>query len=378
MDVFAPHNFDAATRTARWNTVLTARKGGESPLPHGRLSRKLRLYYQQMRKDQAVVEESKIRSTDGGRDSDEDPTAKEGRTRMRLSLSVDAAARLTLAANFFLFFLKLAAAIQSNSLSVISSVIDSGLDLFSGVVIALTSYYMQHYDPHRYPIGRNRLEPVAIIITASVMGTAALQIVTSAINDLVSGSIDPNINGFSGAIVAFTVVLKGILFLVCYRVKNASVRALAVDHRNDVMSNIAALLFGLLGTYVLNILDPIGAIVLAIYIIVNWILVGREHLRNLVGHTADRGFISKVISMAINHDDRIRYVDTVRAYTFGINYLVEVDIVLSPGMLLQESHDIGESLQQRLEKIAEVERAFVHCDFEYDHVPAEEHVRPHH
>ena len=79
----------------------------------------------------------------------------------------------------------------------------------------------------------------------------------------------------------------------------------------------------------------------------------------------------------MNHDARIQYVDTVRAYTFGINYLVEVHIVLNPGMLLNESHDIGESLQQRLEKIAEVERAFVHCDFEYDHAPNEEHALPH-
>ncbi len=40
-------------------------------------------------------------------------------------------------------------------------------------------------------------------------------------------------------------------------------------------------------------------------------------------------------------------VDTVRAYHFGVNYLVEVDIVLPADMPLREAHDIGESLQVR-------------------------------
>lgn len=38
-------------------------------------------------------------------------------------------------------------------------------------------------------------------------------------------------------------------------------------------------------------------------------------------------------------------VDTIRAYHFGEEFLVEIDIVLPPTMSLGEAHDIGESLQ---------------------------------
>jgi cation diffusion facilitator family transporter len=291
-------------------------------------------------------------------------------------LKVSTAARLTLSVNFLLLFMKLAASIQSGSLAVISSLLDSVLDLFSGVVISVTNYLIRHYNPFRYPIGRNRLLPVAIIITAAVMGTASLQIVTTAIEDIANGSVDPHINEFSGAIIAVTIILKGVLFLLCFRVDSAAVRALAVDHRNDVASNLAALVFGLLGTYVWKYLDPIGAILLSLYIIVNWILVGREQIRNLVGHRADRRFISKLIYLAKEHSDEIVNVDTVRAYTFGINYLVEVHIVLKPDTLLSAAHDIGESLQLKIEGLKEVERAFVHLDFEALHSPSTEHIPP--
>ena len=49
--------------------------------------------------------------------------------------------------------------------------------------------------------------------------------------------------------------------------------------------------------------------------------------------------------------------------------MVEVDIVLPADMPLREAHDIGESLQMKLEKLEDVERAFVHLDYEYAHKP---------
>ena len=38
-------------------------------------------------------------------------------------------------------------------------------------------------------------------------------------------------------------------------------------------------------------------------------------------------------------------------------------------MRLREAHTIGEALQEEIEKLPEVERAFVHIDFESTHKP---------
>ena len=50
-----------------------------------------------------------------------------------------------------------------------------------------------------------------------------------------------------------------------------------------------------------------------------------------------------------------------------LKYLVECDIVLPEDMPLKEAHDIGEQLQIKIEKMEDVERAFVHLDYEWDH-----------
>jgi divalent metal cation (Fe/Co/Zn/Cd) transporter len=38
-------------------------------------------------------------------------------------------------------------------------------------------------------------------------------------------------------------------------------------------------------------------------------------------------------------------------------------------MPLREAHDIGEALQEKLERLPEIERAFVHLDYEFTHQP---------
>ena len=58
-------------------------------------------------------------------------------------------------------------------------------------------------------------------------------------------------------------------------------------------------------------------------------------------------------------------VDKVLAYHFGMRFICEVDVVLPENMPLKEAHDIGDSLEKRIEQLDIVERAFVHLDYEY-------------
>ena len=69
-------------------------------------------------------------------------------------------------------------------------------------------------------------------------------------------------------------------------------------------------------------------------------------------------------------------VDTVRAYAVSERYFVELDLHLPKRMRLKEAHDIGEALQLKLEQVPEVERAFVHLDYETEHKAADEHYVP--
>lgn len=64
--------------------------------------------------------------------------------------------------NMVLFAAKVFASIESRSLAVIASTLDSLLDLLSGFILWFTSYAMNKPNHHQYPIGKNRMQPVVI------------------------------------------------------------------------------------------------------------------------------------------------------------------------------------------------------------------------
>jgi len=78
--------------------------------------------------------------------------------------------------------------------------------------------------------------------------------------------------------------------------------------------------------------------------------------------------------MALNHSPHILKVDTVTAFYSGTNIIAEIDVVLPEGMPLKQTHDIGESLQRKIESLSEIERCYVHLDYEHAHSKADEHT----
>ena len=69
-------------------------------------------------------------------------------------------------ANLVLFLAKVYASYESRSLAVIASTLDSLLDLLSGFILWFTAYSMRKPNQYRYPIGKNRMQPVVSLFSS--------------------------------------------------------------------------------------------------------------------------------------------------------------------------------------------------------------------
>jgi divalent metal cation (Fe/Co/Zn/Cd) transporter len=49
--------------------------------------------------------------------------------------------------------------------------------------------------------------------------------------------------------------------------------------------------------------DPIAAILISLYIMINWITTGLEHIDMVVGKSANAIFLRKLIFLAMNHHE---------------------------------------------------------------------------
>lgn len=334
-----------------------------------KLSKRLRRYYK--------FQDELIEAFEVVNDDTEESADKVNSEQRRLQQISRLLSKITFFINFILLVTKTTAAILSGSLSVISTVIDSTVDLISGAMIWWSGRAMQRRDIYKYPQGYTKIEPIAIVILAVIMSIASLQMIRESAEKIAAFANDEATGPIFGTITIVictsTIVTKLVLFLICRRYNTPILRALTQDHRNDVLSNSVALACGYLGYKVWNYADPIGAIVICLYIIISWFMTGWEQIKMLTGFTAKPELLQRITWLCINHHEKILLIDTVRAFHFGNNFIVEVDIVLPEDMTVRESHDIAESLQKKIERMPEAERCFVHIDYECDHCPWKEH-----
>lgn len=324
----------------------------------------IRRYYKQLEETKATFEQANMQ--DSGRMSKSN--SQDGKESQ-----VSIAVKMSMLCNIGLLIAKAVASYLSGSMSIISSLVDSAIDLVSGIVLWFTTRSIKVTNYYDYPEGKTRLEPISIIVLAVIMAVASVQMIITSVTKIIEQSAEPDISIPTIAIIGVTILIKIILFLYCRRVKKPSTDVLAQDHRNDVLSNLFALGFGYVGYKVWRDADPLGAILISLYIVIVWYKTAKEQIRGLTGHTARPVMLQKLLWVCMNHDSRIQFIDTLRAYHFGCNVLVEAHIVLPPHMNLRDAHDIGESLQNKLESYSDVERAFVHIDYDYEHHPSIEH-----
>ncbi|CAF1435038.1 unnamed protein product, partial [Adineta steineri] len=175
--------------------------------------------------------------------------------------------------------------------------------------------------------------------------------VGSALNfTLIPVTVDPKLLWMytSLSIVAFVI---GIIFYVTFRNDDIDQNRVAPEEtlasppiRADLGSKA---IDGEIKPRKLSIIDPVGAIVISLYIIICWIPQIRLHIRNLTGYAAPSQFLQQLTWIAF-HDSP----------------LVEIDILLPNDLHLGKAVHVDTDLEQKIEALPDVERAFVHLNRE--------------
>ena len=277
-------------------------------------------------------------------------------------------------ANVVLAILQMYAAISSGSLSLFTTMADSIFDPMSNITLILSNRAVRRVDPNRFPSGKARLETVGNIVFCFLMTAVSFILIAFSVREIVEHGKENDLNNFHlpsviAVIVAFATKLS--LFLYTWSIKDrySQIRILWQDHRNDLFINGFGILTSVGGSKLIWWLDPAGAIVLSVLISVLWLRTAFTEFLLLVGVVASVEVQQLITYVCLTHSPSIRQIDTVRAYHSGPRLIAEVDIVMDPQATLKDTHDIAEELQIKLEGLPDVERAYVHVDYETTHKP---------
>ncbi|KHO00922.1 cation diffusion facilitator 1 [Metarhizium album ARSEF 1941] len=277
----------------------------------------------------------------------------------------------SLAANIILTGLQLYAAISSGSLSLFTTMADAIFDPLSTLTLIFSNRAIKRVDPRRFPAGKARLETVGNIVFCFLMTSVSLIIIAFAAQELASSGTSKQFHLPSVISVCAAFLTKFSLFLYCWSIKNkySQVNILWQDHRNDLLVNGFGILTSVGGAKLDWWIDPMGAILPSVLISGIWLQTAFHEFLLLVGVVAPVDMQQLITYVCLTHSPAVQGIDTVRVYHSGPRLIAEVDIVMDPAGTLLETHDIAEELQFKLEGLPDVERAYVHIDYETTHKP---------
>ena len=277
------------------------------------------------------------------------------------------------AANVLLAILQLYGAISSGSLSLFTTMADAIFDPMSNVTLIVSNKAVQKVDARKFPSGKSRIETAGNIVFCFLMTAVSFILIAFSVRELTEGSQAPtktlHIPSVAAVSVAFCVKL--VLFLYCWALRNqySQIRILWEDHRNDLFINGFGILTSVGGAKLKWWIDPMGAIILSCLIATLWLHTAYSEFQLLIGITADTEMLQLITYVSMTHSPMIKAIDTVRAWHSGPRLVVEVDVVMEPEETLRVSHDVAEELQMKLESLPDVDRAYVHVDYETTHKP---------
>jgi ferrous-iron efflux pump FieF len=261
------------------------------------------------------------------------------------------AAFASLGISIVLVAIKAVAYWMSSSVSVLASLADSALDLFTSTLnlVAIHSALTPADDEHRF--GHGKAEPLAGLAQGAFIAGSATFLIVQAVNRLIAPQ--PIAQGIP-ALAIMIVSLFGSAAIVAYQrhvVKETGSIAVGADkvhYTGDLLTNGGVIVAILLGWYLhWELADPLIALFVAGALIwTAWQVFHPSYDQLMDRELADahRNEISRIV---IAHPE-VRSMHDLRTRAAGTRRFIQLHIELDPDMTLTRAHAVSDEVEREL------------------------------
>ncbi|MFC2017027.1 cation diffusion facilitator family transporter [Chloroflexota bacterium] len=263
------------------------------------------------------------------------------------------AAKLSLVVVIGLIVLKVVVVAITGSISILAQAADSFLDLFAIVITVFAVGIAIRPADKEHPFGHGKMENIAAIAQAMLIFTAGGLIIYSAVHRITAGvTVELTEAGIGVMLISIivSVFLSRHLLKVSRAVDSIALQASAHNIAADVYS-AAAVLAGLIAIRFtgLNILDPIIALLVALFIL----KVGYDVLRQSFGGLVDVKLPEveevEIKSCIVEHYSEVVSFHELRTRKAGSQRYIELHLVMPKHASVEEAHKMCDHLEQDIE-----------------------------
>ena len=278
------------------------------------------------------------------------------------------AAGLSITSNAIIIILKLAAGIISGSISIISEAIHSLSDFLASVLTFFAVMKSSEPADECHPFGHGKYEDMSGFIEGGLIIFAALYIIYEACNKLFIHNgfeVDTTLGIY---VMLFAVVansfVSAILFKVAKKSNSISLFADGEHLRTDIYSSLGVMLGLVLIKFTgIYILDPIIAILVALFILKAGFSISKETLNNLLDGSLPAEEL-KIIENIINsyNNKNVKGYKNLKARRSGPSKDIEVTMLFPKDMTINDCHNICDEVEALIKNKLGTSTILIHAE----------------
>ncbi len=272
---------------------------------------------------------------------------------------------LGLVGNILLSAGKIMVGMMAGSAALVADGYHSLADVLGDIGILLSLKAASQPPDENHPYGHHSFETLGAIIVAGFMLITGVGIMFKAVSAMVSGEfLHPEIAALWASLIS--VLAKEIMARYTLHVGrlhgSPALLANGAMHRSDAISSLAAAagIGGAIAGW--PILDSIGAVAIALFILrMGWDLL-RENVMALMDTMPDQELVEKIRQAG----QEVECVQDIRALNVrqrGSWFLADLVIAVHPNHTIKTAHEIAHTMEDRIRtQVPKIARVFVHVE----------------
>jgi ferrous-iron efflux pump FieF len=276
-----------------------------------------------------------------------------------------AAGIASVAVALLLIAIKLYAYIETNSVSMLSSLFDSALDFGASAVnlFAIRQAVTPADAEHRF--GHGKAEPLAgLVQVAFILGSSLLLLFEVGQHFLQRQQVEREGIGITVMVISIGITLALILFQrhVVKQTESVAVQADSAHYFSDLLANVsviaALLLSAWLGWWWI---DPVFGLLVALFIGFTAVSIGRTSLDMLMDREMDDTDRERIKAI-VRTNPEVLGLHELRTRQAGQDRFIQFHLDLEPKISLQDAHRISDAVEASLMEAFPGAEVIIHQD----------------
>ena len=261
------------------------------------------------------------------------------------------AAYASVFAGTLLTVIKLIAYIFTGSVALLTSLIDSFIDVVASLInmIAVKQSLIPADAEHRF--GHGKVESLAGLAQAAFICGSVLFILFEAVTKLVNPvRVEHGVMGIGVILISIVVTIALVIFQrhVIRKTGSVTISADSLHYASDLWFNISIILAIVLSYYFDVVLaDPVIALGIAVYIVYNAWCIAMTCLDQLMDRELPDDDREKIRQIALSHSD-VKDVHGLRSRASGRDIFIQLHLEMDHKLDLKSAHKIAQEVEENI------------------------------